>query len=78
MVISKRKKGENFESFFRRHNKRVLRSGRSKEVRANQHLLPTVNKSLRKKMALFGRKLSKNREYLKKIGKIKEDLNKKW
>ncbi len=78
MVISKRKNGENFESFFRRHNKRVLRSGVPRMVRENKHLLPKVNKSLRKKMALFGRKLKKNKEYLKKIGKLKEEATKRW
>ncbi|MBL7058157.1 hypothetical protein ISS03_02350 [Patescibacteria group bacterium] len=78
MVISKRKKGENFESFFRRHNKRVLRSGMPKKVRALQHLLPKANKLLRKKMALFGRKLSSDREYQIKIGKLKEDVSRRW
>ena len=47
-------------------------------VRENKHLLPKVNKSLRKKMALFGRKLKKNKEYLKKIGKLKEEATKRW
>ncbi|MCX6800528.1 MAG: hypothetical protein NT091_05285 [Candidatus Falkowbacteria bacterium] len=78
MIVSKRNKGENFESFFRRHNKRVLRSGRPKEVRARQYRPKKINKALKKKMALFGRVLHRNREYLKKIGKLKDDVTKRW
>lgn len=73
MISSKRKKGESFESFLRRHNLRVMKSRALKLFREKRFKTPKINKSRKKKMALFGRKIHKNREYLKKIGKYKED-----
>lgn len=69
MVKSKRKKGENFITFLTNHNKRLLRSGLLREFRNRRYFKKKINPNLQKKKALFGRKISIRREYLKKIGK---------
>lgn len=78
MVETKRKKGESFESFIRRFNKRLLQSGKLFEVRERRHIQPKINKAKQKIRALVGMELKKKREYLKKIGKFKEEPRKKW
>ena len=79
MVESKRKKGEKFESFLRRHNQNVTRSGNPKLIRFKKFVSQKLNKFQKKKRALFGQKLRHNREYMQKIGKLKEDeRNKRW
>ena len=74
----KRKKGESFESFLRRFNTALIRSQKLKIVRAKKYLSKKDNKSKQKKRAIVGKKIKEKNEYLKKIGKIKEDLKKKW
>jgi ribosomal protein S21 len=78
MVESKRKKGESFEVFLRKFNKRLLQSRKLKEVRARQYVTQKRNKAAQKKRALVGRKLFTEREYLRKTGKLKEDEKRKW
>ena len=74
MVHTRRKKGESFEAFLRRHNQKVVKSRFLQLFRNNRFLSPKENKAKGKKKALFGRKLKSNREYLKKIGKWKEEV----
>ena len=78
MVEFKRKKGEGFESFLRRFNKTLIKSRKLKQARGAQYLTPKKNKSQQKKYALVSMKIREKNEYLKKIGKIKEEPNKKW
>ena len=78
MVESKRKKGEKFESYLRRHNQNVTRSGNPKLIRSKKFLAKALNKFQKKKRALFGQKLKHNREYLQKIGKFEEKQGKRW
>ena len=78
MVEFKRKRGESFESFLRRFNKRLQQSGKLIEARQAQHLQPKINKEQQKKRALVGMKLKSAREYLKKIGKLKDEPKKRW
>ena len=77
MVDFKRKKGESFEAFLRRFNKRLQQSGKLYEARRRQYLSPKMNKSARKERALVGKKIRSEKEYLKKIGKLKEEP-KRW
>ena len=46
MVEFKRKKGESFESFLRRFNKRLLQSGKLYEARQKKYLSPKRSKNL--------------------------------
>jgi len=78
VVESKRKKGESFESFLRRFTKRLQQSRKLNEVRKNKFLQPKINKAAQRKRALVGRKLHSDREYLKKIGKYKEESPRRW
>lgn len=78
MVETKRKRGESFESFIRRFGKRLQQSGKLYEVRERQHVQPKINKTKQKKRALVGMGLKKEREYLKKLGKLKEEPRKRW
>lgn len=74
MADFKRKPGESFESFLRKF-KTGLKNNKILEVsRKKQHLVPKATKRLQKKRALIGLKLHKEREYLRKVGKLPEDL----
>jgi ribosomal protein S21 len=73
MADFKRKPGESFESFLRRF-KTGLKNNKILEVsRRKQHLAPKRTKRILKKRALIGMKLQKEREFLKKTGKLKEE-----
>lgn len=74
----KRKKGESFESFLRRFNKSLLASRKLNEVRKRQYLVPKKNKNKQKKYALVSLKMRAKTEYLKKIGKLKEETRNRW
>jgi len=78
VVEIKRKKGETFESFFRRFSKRVQQSGKIIEAKNKQFLQPKKNEAAKKKSALVGMKLRSKKEYLRKIGKLEEDTRRKW
>ena len=78
MAEFKRKKGESFESFLRRFNKKMQQSGKLYLARQIQHVQPKINKTQQQKRALVGMKLKSNREYLKKTGKLKEEPRKRW
>ncbi|MFH1822474.1 MAG: 30S ribosomal protein S21 [Patescibacteria group bacterium] len=73
MVEFKRKKGESFESFLRRFNKGMQQSGKLFTIRQRKYLTPKKNKRQQKEYALTSLKLRNKREYLKKIGKLKEE-----
>jgi len=77
MVESKRKRGESFEVFLRKFNKRLLLSGKLNEVRKRQHHTKKLNKTAQKARALTGKKIKSDIEYLKKIGKFDETQGRK-
>ncbi len=74
----KRKKNESFEAFLRRFNRTIIRSRKLFEVRQNKYLKPKMNKSKQKDYALTSMKLREKKEYLKKIGRIKEETKGRW
>lgn len=74
MVEFKRKKGESFENFLRRYNKALIQSGKLIQARQKKHLTKKKTKRKQKANALYGIKLQEKREYLKKTGKLKEDV----
>lgn len=78
MVESKRKKGESFEVFLRKFNKRLQQSGKLYEVRQRKYFSSKINKTAQKQRALIGRKMKAEKEYLRKTGKLKEDQKKGW
>lgn len=73
MAEIKRKKGETFESFLRRFNKKLQQSGKliqSRKIRFHER--PKSRTKVRE-VALRRKSINEKREYLKKIGKLKED-----
>lgn len=78
MVEFKRKKGESFEAFLRRFNKGLIQSGKLYTARQRQHLFSKKNKREQKKYALKSIELRTKKQYLRKIGKLDEESDKKY
>ena len=78
MVQFKRKKGESFEAFLRRFNKRLQQSGKLMEARRGRYNRKDKNETQKKKSALVSLKLKHKKEYERKIGKVEESGKKKW
>lgn len=78
MLEQKRKKGESFENFLRRFNKDIIQSRKLQEVRSRKYVSKSKNKNSQKVSTLYGMKLKEKTEYLKKIGKLKEEPKRRW
>lgn len=76
MVEFKRKKGETFEAFLRRFNKRLQQSGNLMQARKNRYHRKDQNERQKKTSALIGLDLRHKKEYLRKTSKFKDDM--KW
>ncbi len=74
----KRKKNENFESFLRRFNRSLIRSQKLKEVRSRRYLQPKTNKNKQKERALSINEIREKNDYLRKIGKLKDEPKRRW
>jgi ribosomal protein S21 len=73
MVESRRKKGETFEAFLRRFNKRLIQSGKVLQFKKVRFHTNEVSRNLKRKSALSRLKIRAEREYLKKIGRLPEE-----
>ena len=73
MVDVKRKKGETFEALIRKFNKRLKQSGKVLQAKKVRYYRKKVTKNLGKDLALRRKEINEKREYLKKVGKLKED-----
>ncbi|HTX86905.1 MAG TPA: hypothetical protein VMC41_02475 [Candidatus Nanoarchaeia archaeon] len=73
MTEFKRKKGESFESFLRRFNKGLRNSKTLNIARAKRVLTPQKSKLKTKRYALKSLELRKQKNYLRKIGKLPEE-----
>jgi ribosomal protein S21 len=73
MVEIKRKKGETFEAFLRRFNKKLMQSGKILQYKKIRFLKGKPSRNMQKKSALRKIKIRDKREYLKKIGRLPED-----
>ncbi len=78
VVEFKRKKGESFEAFLRRFNKTLLRSRKLNEVRRRRYIQPKKNKNKQKEYALIVKETREKNEYLRKIGKLKDEPKGRW
>ncbi len=70
---AKRKKGESFEAMLRRFNKRIQNSGKILDAKKRTYRSEKESRNLRKKSALYRKKVRAQKEYLTKTGQIKED-----
>lgn len=78
MVEFKRKKGESFENFLRRFNKKLQQTGKLYEVRHRKYRQPEKTKREQKQYALTSMKVRSEKEFLRKIGKLKDEPKRKW
>ncbi|HCC23487.1 TPA: hypothetical protein DF272_04930 [Candidatus Falkowbacteria bacterium] len=78
MVEVKRKKGETFESFVRRFNKRLIQSGKILQFKKIRYHSKDKSRNMTKESRLYSMKMKERLEYLKKSGRLKEDEKKKF
>lgn len=71
-VEVKRKKGETFESFLRRFNKRLMQSKVIFEFKDKAYLRQQDSRNKEKTLAVERKKYREKMEYLKKIGRLPE------
>ena len=76
MAEIKRKKNESFESFMRRVKKRWQQSGKILQVKKIRFYQGNKSKNVRKKSALHRLAMAEKIAYLKKIGRLPEELSK--
>jgi ribosomal protein S21 len=69
----KRKRGETFESLMRRFSRRVQQSGKLLQAKKIRFHTKDKSKNLQRASALRREEIKQKREYLKKIGKLKEE-----
>lgn len=73
MVELKRKKGETFESFFRRFTRQLQRSGRLFQARKVRFYERPKSRTRLREDAQTRSEIRSKREYLRKIGKLPEE-----
>ena len=73
MAETKRKKGESFESLLRRFKKKIQQSGVLLQSRKIRYYERPKSKNKRRNDTLRRLEINSEREYLKKIGRLKED-----
>ncbi|MDX9893415.1 MAG: 30S ribosomal protein S21 [Patescibacteria group bacterium] len=69
----KRKKNETFESLLRRFHKKLQQSGRLIQSRKIRFYEKSKNRTKVRQEALRRIEITEKREYLKKIGKLKDE-----
>ncbi len=70
----RRRRGETFESFLRRFNRRLLGSGKLFQARKIRFLKKTPSKSKVRQTALRRKELREHYTYLEKIGKLPPEV----
>lgn len=73
MAEVKRKKGETFESLLRRFHRKIQQSGRLIQSRKIRFYERPKNRNKLRQDALRRKEIGSQREYLKKIGKLKDE-----
>lgn len=73
MMEIKRKKGETFEAFLRRFNKRLMQSGILLQYKKIRYLEKGKSRNMQKQSAVKRKSKREKIEYLKKTGRLPED-----
>lgn len=73
----KRKRGETFESMMRRFSRRVQQSGKLLQAKKIRFHTSEKSRNLQRASALRREEIKKKRDYLKKIGKLKDEFETK-
>lgn len=74
MAEAKRKKGESFDALLRRFNRKIVESGRVLQAKKIRYHSKDKSRNAAKVSALRRKELREKRDYLKKIGKLREDI----
>jgi len=69
----KKKRNESFESLMRRFQDKIRQSGKILQAKKIRFYAPKVNKNQRRKSAVERGRRAKTRDYLIKVGKLKEE-----
>lgn len=77
MAEVKRKRGESFEAFLRRFNRRILLSGKILQARKIRFYASAPTRKDRRNSTLRRKALREKYEYLKKIGRLPEEKQKR-
>jgi ribosomal protein S21 len=72
VINTKRRKGESFESLYRRFSRRMQQSGTTLEAKKNRFHADEPNKTRQKKSALRRLAVRIKREYLIRVGQLDE------
>ncbi len=72
MADYKRRPGESFESFLRKFKRAVKNGKRLEKAREKQHLVHKKTKRQQKNYALTSLQLKKEKDFLRKTGKLEE------
>lgn len=73
MAEVRRKRGETFEAFLRRFNRKLFESGKLIQYKKVAYHQRQKSRNLQKQSALVKKSKSEKREYLKKIGRLPEE-----
>jgi ribosomal protein S21 len=73
MVEIKRKKGETFDAFLRRFQRRFQESGKNPEVKKRRFLQRHQNQNKRRASALRREEMRTHYAYMAKTGQLKEE-----
>ena len=73
----KRKKGESFEAFMRRFQNRMKESGKILQAKKIRFFKKDLNRNQRRKSALEKGRRTEIREYMRKIGRLKDERKKR-
>ena len=76
-IEAKRKRGETFEAFLRRFNKRIIQGKMILQYKEKMYERKKLNKNLRRKLALSRKEYRERYERLKKAGRLPEEKVKK-
>lgn len=69
----KRKKGESFEAFMRRFQNRMKESGKILQAKKIRFFAKDLNRNQRRKSTLAKNQRTELREYMRKIGRLKDE-----
>ncbi|HPV70699.1 MAG TPA: hypothetical protein PKY08_02260 [Candidatus Magasanikbacteria bacterium] len=69
----KRKKGESFEAFMRRFQNRIKESGKIRQAKKIRFFAKDLNRNQRRKSTLAKNQRTELREYMRKIGRLKDE-----
>lgn len=74
----KRRKNESFEAYMRRVKKVWQQSGKVLQVKKTQFFAAPKSRNMRRKSALHRLAVAEKFSYLKKIGRLPEEITKKF